>query len=308
MRSYATRWLVTSSMALALAALIAVPERAVAGLFGKGAHGVATVAVPVQTQHVQTQYVTATPVYVTRAPLFPRLGQRVLVNTVAAPATTSLVTTSAPMVTTSYVVTMPTTVTTTAPTVTSTSSPQVTASQSGQVITLTVAAGSASQNVTTSLTQGLVADSVVGEAPYLQGIFDGAGRGTIAGLIKAALRKFIQSLGPNGANKDLLKQIATFLLQNAFGGSFAFDFSKALPEIDNIINSLLNEQKGGSGSGTIPPGNYPIQGTFTGTITIGSGGNGSVTPPPPPPPPSGASDPSDRDTHPSRSPFGSASP
>src|SRR5262249_5861817 len=137
----------------------------------------------------------------------------------AAPATTSsFVTTAAPVVTTSYVVQMPATVTTPAPAVTSTATPQVRVSQSGQTFTLTVTgtatpAPTPTQNVGVSLTQGVVAESVAaGEAPYLQGIFDGAGRGAIGGLIKAALRKFMQSFGAGGTNQALLKNIGTILL------------------------------------------------------------------------------------------------
>jgi hypothetical protein len=326
MRHRAPRRLVPASLASAsaLAAMMAGPDRAMAGHHGKHGQAVATVAaVPVQT-HVltATPVVAATPVYVTRAPLFARRSQVMLVNSVAAPTTTSFVTTSAPMVSTSYVVASPTTVTATSPTVT-TATPQVSVSQSGQTFTLTITGTAApNQNVATTLTQGLVAESVaVGEAPYLQGIFDGAGRGPIAGLLKAALRKLIQSLGPNGTNKDLLKQIATFLLQNAFGGNFAFDLSKALPEIDNLINSLLNEQKGASGAnggGTLPAGTYPIQGTFAGTITVGPTPTPTPTPTPSPTPiptptptPTPVPDrsnPADRDSDPSKSPFGTGSP
>jgi len=333
----AARWLAPASTAIALAALSAFPGWAVAGNHGWGGQTVAIMAVPVQTQQVQTQYVTTTPVVATTpvfvgraplcAPLFATRAQLMTVNSVAAPTTmTSYVTTASPMVTTSYVVQAPATVTTTAPILTtsaqgttSTTSPQVNVSQSGQTLTLTITGTStANPNVATSLTQGLVGESVAAsDAPYLTSILDGAGRGTIAGLIKAALRKFMQSLGPNGTNKDLLKQIATFFLQNAFGGNFAFDLNKALPEIDTIINSLLNEQKGGGGNGggggsggTLPPGTYQFQGTFT----IGGGGGPNVTPPPlppvtpPQPPPSGASNPGDKDLHPSKSPFGTSSP
>jgi hypothetical protein len=208
-------------------------------------------------------------------------------------------------------------VTTTVPAVTSTTSPQVSVSQSGQTFTLTITGtATPNQSVAASLTQGLVAESVApSEAPYLQSIFDGAGRGAIGGLIKAALRKFLQSLGPSGANKDLLKQIATFLLQNAFGG---IDLNKALPDIENIINALLNESQGrqnqgggsggGTGGGTLPPGTYQFQGTITVGPGSGGGGNNQNQNQNQNPDQSTFSNPADRDSQPSRSPFGTGSP
>jgi hypothetical protein len=162
------------------------------------------------------------------------------------------------------------------------------------------------------VTQASVGESVAaGEAPYLTTLIDGSGRGTVAGLVKARLRNVVQSSGPNAANLNGLLEEALKFLLGEFGGGFSFNWEKALPDLINIINSLLNEQKssgGGGGSGTLAPGTYQIQGT----ITIGSGGgNGNITPPqpqptpvPPPPSPNAASDPADRDLHPSRSPFG----
>ena len=141
------RWLAPASTAIALAALSAFPGWAVAGNHGWGGQTVAIMAVPVQTQQVQTQYVTTTPVvattpaFVGRAPfvrpLFATRAQLMTVNSVAAPTTmTSYVTTASPMVTTSYVVQAPATVSTTAPILTtsaqgttSTTSPQVNVSQ-----------------------------------------------------------------------------------------------------------------------------------------------------------------------------------
>ena len=131
----------------------------------------------------------------------------------------------------------------------------------------------------------------------------------------------MQSLGPNGSNKDLLKQVATFLLQNTFGG-YAFDLNQAIPDIEKMIEDLMNEKQEANApvknqARNFQPGTYHFQGT----ITIGGGGGNSTPPPgpapeptptpPPSPSPAGnpdASNPPDRDLHPSKSPFGTRSP
>jgi hypothetical protein len=168
---------------------------------------------------------------------------------------------------------------------------QVSVSMGGQTFNFTIT-GTTTSTPITSVSQSPVSVAA-GQAPYLMSLSTGVGADPIGILITKALSQLIQSLGPNGANKDLLKQIATFLLQNAFSG---IDLSKALPEIEKIIAALLNPQSGGgatgggsggatgggsggatgSGSGgTLPAGTYQIQGT----ITIGGGGTPAVNPP-----------------------------
>ena len=194
------------------------------------------------------------------------------------------------MVTTSYVV-QPTTVVTPARTVVTatqgTSSPQVTVNQSGQTITLTIN-GTATTNQTAAASP-LVGESVAsGDAPYLTSLIDGSGRGTVAGLVKARLRqKVVQSGGLSGINFGGLLQEGLKFLLDEFGSGFSFNLNQAVPDILNIINSLLNEQRGGGnnqqgtnggGSGNLAPGTYQFQGTIT-INTGGSGGN--LTPNPP---------------------------
>ena len=275
-------------------------------------------------------------VYVQRPRLLQWPTRLRTVNAVAVPTTTSsIVSTASPMVTTSYVV-QPTTVVTPARTVVTatqgTSSPQVTVNQSGQTITLTIN-GTATTNQTAAASP-LVGESVAsGDAPYLTSLIDGSGRGTVAGLVKARLRqKIVQSGGLSGINFGGLLQEGLKFLLDEFGSGFSFNLNQAVPDILNIINSLLNEQQGGgnnqqgtNGGGGITsrhnvaatwPGTYQFQGTIT-INTGGSGGNLTPNPPnnqtgPPnnqtgPTPNSPASDAVDRDPNPSTSPFGSSS-
>src|SRR5262245_43512468 len=293
MRRFVRPLMIAALFGFAIGIPEVLPRRAVAGLFGHGGQGVATVAaVPVQAQYVTATPVAAILVYVTRAPLFQWRPRLMMANTVAAPvATTSLVTTSSPVVATSYVVQMPATVTTAAATV-----PQVSVTQSGQTLTFTVSG-------TPATNQPVVSDTVTAsQAPYLTRFSFGGN--TVATLIKTILKGMMQSLGSNATNKDLLTQIAMFLLNNAFGG-FSFDLNQATPDIQKIIDALLNEFRGnGGGTGTLPPGSYPFQGTISGTITVGPNGNVNPQPTPIPIPPNnqGASDPSDRGSS-SSSPF-----
>ena len=57
----------------------------------------------------------------------------------------------------------------------------------------------------------------------------------------------MQSLGPNGTNQDLLKQIATFFLQNAFGGNFAFDLNKRCPRSTRSSIRCLTSKRAAEG-------------------------------------------------------------
>ncbi len=292
----------TGLLAMASVAILSGPETAFAG--GKHASQAASVAyVPVQTQAV-----VATPVVVSQ-PLISWPRRAMLVNTVAPAQTVSFV--SNPTQTVSVVQG-------------TASTNLVSVAQAGQL----VQSGSAwpgqsnglnLQVAAASLTQNLVAESVSAtETPYLAqlNLVDAGGKlNPIGGLLKGALRKFLQSFGTNLNLKDidksaLLKQIAVILF-DVFVGNNSVDRGKASGEIDTIIKNLLDELRGGGKPSNDPvsvDGKYTfdvvIDGkTYTGTVNLKKD-DGSGPAPPPGPNNNGASDPNDRDQRgPSRSPF-----
>jgi len=342
-------WSIPAAIAAVLAPL-AAPRPALAGGHGH-ARGQAVQAVQmvqsaqaVQVVPVPTPYVAATQAgghhlfghgHHARASTVQGVAvqglavQSVAVHAVSVPSTTIfLVSSPAPMVATTYVVSAPNFVTAPAPQATFTAAtpqggfgtataPQFTVNQGGQVYSFNVSAPAPNQALATALAQGIVGESVQsGEAPYLTRFVDSNGRGTIAGLIKAALRRFLGSFAGGGVDGNLLRSIGSILLDFFLGGSGGFDKNQAMPDLDSIINALLREKNGGGGGGSggpsLQPGEYTV--TFTGKLLIGpsNGGQkdggqkdgGQKDGDGPAPANNGASDPSDRDQKgPSRAPF-----
>jgi hypothetical protein len=150
------------------------------------------------------------------------------------------------------------------------------------------------------------------DAPHLTRFVDASGN-SLGGLLKGFLRQFMQLNGGTsnqssllGIGKLFLNAVLPFLTNT--GG---FDFGQAIPEIEKIIESLLNEGKtptNGSSGGQVQlaPGTYPFTitdssgKTTQGTIAIGAIGTPDklVTPDggPHPNPSPDASNPADRGT------------